>query len=218
MTHMTLATAAMTARPEPAPDGTGLPNRRRYFDSRLKATVVQVLQGDYYTSGDAGEVISTILGSCVAACIRDPITRRGGMNHFLLPEARQENEGVAGLALRYGSYSMEQLINSILAQGGRRERLEVKVFGGANVIKGMSKIGYQNADFVERYLKREGFRIAGGHLRGTWPRKVLYYPATGQVRMRELKENSASKVFDKEANLAPRPVATDDAGSIELFD
>ena len=218
MTHMTLATAAMTAQPEPAPDSAGQPNRRRYFDNRLKATVVQVLQGDYYVSGDAGEVISTILGSCVAACIRDPIVRCGGMNHFLLPEAKQDKEGVAGLALRYGSYSMEQLINAILARGGRRERLEVKVFGGANVIKGMSKIGYKNADFVERYLKREGLQIAGGHLRGLWPRKVLYYPTVGQVRMRELKDGAASKVFDKEANLAPRTVATDDAGSIELFD
>jgi chemotaxis protein CheD len=218
MTDMPLATAAMTAQPAPAPDSEGLPNRRRYFDSRLKSTVVQVLQGDYYVSGDAGEVISTILGSCVAACIRDPITRCGGMNHFLLPEAKQDNEGVAGLALRYGSYSMEQLVNAILAQGGRRERLEVKVFGGANVVKGMSKIGCQNADFVERYLKREGFQIAGGHLRGLWPRKVLFYPATGQVRMRELKNDSAAKVFDKEVNLAPRPVPADDAGSIELFD
>ena len=218
MTYMTSATAVRTANPPPSADSAGLPNRRRYFDSRLEATVVQVLQGDYYTSDKAGEVISTILGSCVAACIRDPIALCGGMNHFLLPEAKQDNEGMAGLALRYGSYSMEQLVNAILARGGRRERLEVKVFGGANVIKGMSKIGYQNADFVERYLQREGLQIAGGHLRGTWPRKVLYYPATGQVRMRELKENSASKVFDKEVDLAPRSVATGDAGSIELFD
>ena len=96
--------------------------------------------------------------------------------------------------------------------------MEVKVFGGANVVKGMSKIGFENADFVERYLKREGLQIAGGHLRGLWPRKVLYYPTVGQVRMRELTDGAASKVFDKEVRLAPRPAVTDDAGSIELFD
>ena len=218
MTNLITASATRIATPAPKPDSEGPPDRRRYFDSRLKATVVQVMQGDYYVSDDAGEVISTILGSCVAACIRDPILRCGGMNHFLLPEGKKEDEGVAGLALRYGSYSMEQLVNAILAQGGLRSRLEIKVFGGANVIKGMSKIGYQNADFVERYLKREGFQITGGHLRGTWPRKVLFYPGTGQVRMRELKDGAAAKVFDKEAKSAPRPAVSDDAGSIELFD
>ena len=218
MTILTAASATKIATPPPVPDHEGSPDRRRYFDARLKATVVQVMQGDCYVSDDAGEVISTILGSCVAACIRDPVLRCGGMNHFLLPEGKRENEGVAGLALRYGSYSMEQLVNAILAQGGVRSRLEIKVFGGANVVKGMSKIGFQNADFVERYLKREGFQITGAHLRGTWPRKVLFYPGTGQVRMRELKDGAAAKVFHKEANLAPRPVVSDDAGSIELFD
>ncbi len=209
-----------------APGGAGLApspppedGRRRYFDARLKRTIVQVFQGDFYVSSQPGELLATVLGSCVAACIRDPIAKCGGMNHFLLPSERDQDQSCpAGVGLRYGSFSMEQLINGVLSAGGSRERLEIKVFGGANVVRGLSGIGHRNAEFVLEFLQDEGFKVAGQHLRGSWPRKVHYDPQTGQVRMRELKEKMATKVFDQEIQRRVRPAPAPDSGSIELFD
>lgn len=193
--------------------------RRRYFDSNLGATVVQVYQGDFYVCGDEDEILATVLGSCISACVRDPVVRCGGMNHFLLPSGRQlTNDDPAGLSLRYGSFAMEQLINSVLAAGGQRQRLEIKVFGGANVVRGLSDVGHRNAEFVEEFLDKEGFTIAGKHLRGTYPRKLQFHPHSGQVRMREIKEKAAVKVFEQEVRASPRVATKPAAGTIELFD
>lgn len=193
--------------------------RRRYYDPILKVNVVQVFQGDFFVSTRENEMLATVLGSCVAACIRDPVAQVGGMNHFLLPDKGGDTNPDLpfSASLRYGSYSMEQLINGILGAGGRRERLEVKIFGGANVLAGLRGIGHQNADFVERYLKDEGFRVMGSDLRGTLPRKVQYFPTTGVVRMKHIEDASAKTVFQRESAKKITAVQTT-AGSIELFD
>lgn len=197
-------------------------DRRRYFDPALGLKVVQVFQGDYYVTNRKDEVLSTILGSCIAACVRDTWTGYGGMNHFLLPRAGASVDvglGAASVALRYGSFAMEQLINDILAHGGRRERLEVKVFGGGNVLKGLSDgVGHKNADFIEQYLSNEGLPVASSHLRGDLPRKIQYFPATGRVRMRQLGVSSGKKIFEKETRQTVRASVVDAAGTIELFD
>ena len=193
--------------------------RRRYVDSAIGATVVQILQGDCYVSAQQDEVLSTVLGSCVAACVRDPVIRCGGMNHFLLPAGKEQSAAnVATASLRYGGFAMEQLINAVMAAGGQRDRLEIKVFGGANVMRGMTAIGHRNADFVEEFLTTEGFAIAARHLRGNWPRKILYFPHSGQVRMRELTDGSAAGLAEREVHSSPRIAAKPAAGSIELFD
>lgn len=193
--------------------------RRRYYDPVLKAHVIQVFQGDFYVSAQPGEMLATVLGSCIAACIRDPVAKRGGMNHFLLPDKGGDaNPDLPfSASLRYGSYSMEQLINGILSMGGRRERLEVKVFGGANVLAGLRGIGHQNADFAERYFKAEGFQVLAADLRGNLPRKVQYFPETGVARVKHIEDASAKSVFQRES--AKKITAVQSAaGSIELFD
>lgn len=215
---MSTTPGSILRRPPTADGGAG-GDRRRYYDPILKVNVVQVFQGDFFVSTREGEMLATVLGSCVAACIRDPVAGVGGMNHFLLPDKGGDaNPDLPfSASLRYGSYSMEQLINGILGAGGRRERLEVKIFGGANVLAGLRGIGHQNADFVERYLKDEGFRIMGKDLRGTLPRKVQYFPSTGIVRMKQIEDASAKAVFQRESTKKITAVQTT-AGSIELFD
>lgn len=194
--------------------------RRRYFDSNINATVVQVYQGDFYATAAPDEALNTVLGSCISACVRDPVTKFGGMNHFLLPAGQdQPVSSGAALSLRYGSFAMEQLINAVLSAGGKRERLEIKVFGGSNVMRGLtSEIGHRNADFVEEYLKQEGFALTAKHLRGNWPRKVQFFPHSGQVRMRELKESAAAAIIERETRASPRIVTKPTSGTIELFD
>ncbi len=193
--------------------------RRRYYDPVLKVNVVQVFQGDFFVSTREGEMLATVLGSCVAACIRDPVAAVGGMNHFLLPDKGGDTNPDLpfSASLRYGSYSMEQLINGILAAGGRRERLEVKIFGGANVLAGLRGIGHQNADFIERYLKAEGFKVTAADLRGNLPRKVQYFPSSGVARVKQIEDASAKTVFQRETAKKITAVQTQ-AGSIELFD
>lgn len=218
---MSTPPGSILRRPAPTEGSAAGPTaeRRRYYDPILKVNVVQVFQGDFFVSTRENEMLATVLGSCVAACIRDPVAGVGGMNHFLLPDKGGDNNPDLpfSASLRYGSYSMEQLINGILGAGGRRERLEVKIFGGANVLAGLRGIGHQNAEFVERYLKDEGFRIMGSDLRGTLPRKVQYFPSTGVVRMKHIEDASAKTVFQRESAKKITAVQTT-AGSIELFD
>src|SRR5690348_5057665 len=138
--------------------------------------MVKLLPGEYYVSR-TDEAISTVLGSCVSACVRDPACGLGGMNHFLLPENATVGPNYwldpsVGLATRYGSYAMESLINDLLKLGAVRERLEIKLFGGGRILQGMTDVGERNIDFIKSYMQLEGLRVAAEDMGGTQPRKV----------------------------------------------
>ncbi|MFC7478230.1 hypothetical protein ACFQS7_28065 [Dankookia sp. GCM10030260] len=148
--------------------------------------VIKVGPGEHYVTGAPGEAISTTLGSCVAACIRDPVARVGGLNHFMLPRSTDGTWGKAMASLRYGNFAMEQLINDILVRGGQKARLEVKVFGGGRLTLDQAGIGEGNATYVEAYLAAEGMLPLIAELRGSVARKLLYIPVEGRVFMQEL--------------------------------
>jgi len=177
---------------------------------------IHVVQGEYAVSDDPDVMLGTILGSCVAACVCDPKAGVGGMNHFLLPGDKETATAGGGpQALRYGVQSMELLLNALYRKGARRERLEVKLFGGARVVDGLSDIGLQNADFAERFLQAEGIHLMVGSLRGDKARRVQFWPVSGRVRQMALVE-PGKQVFEAErAKPAPAPVADD--GELELF-
>ena len=179
-------------------------------------TLIRINPGGHYVTHLAGQMIITVLGSCVAACVRDPFAAVGGMNHFMLPESDSGAWGKASASLRYGNFAMERLINDILSHGGRRQNLEVKVFGGASVIGNGAQIGLRNADFVEAYLREEGVPIAASSLRGVHARRIHYHPVTGRVRMLELPREELIAKIERSyvAELRTQPVA----GTIELFD
>lgn len=180
-------------------------------------TVVKLISGDCYVTNQPNMMLVTILGSCVAACIRDPVAKVGGMNHFLLPETDASNLRNDNDALRYGAYSMERLINEILKLGGLRGRLEVKVFGGGNVIDNSAMIGDRNIQFVKEFLKREGLSIAGEDLGDTCPRRVNYYPDTGRVMLRKLHRKDDFKIIEQERKYANSLRAKPVEGEIDLF-
>lgn len=187
---------------------------RRYFDAALGATVVNVHAGDCFVTDNPDEIAATVLGSCISACIRDPIVKVGGMNHFLLPGNTQEQD-----TMRFGAFAMEQLINAILKRGGRRERLEIKLFGGGNVIASSALIGTKNIQFVHEYLEMEELRITGEDVGGTWPRKVRYWPVTGKAQMLKLRREEDYKNIQTEETRYTDSVAktTKKTGSVELF-
>lgn len=190
---------------------------RRYRDPRFDAVAVKVFPGDHYVTADADEMLVTILGSCVTACIRDPLIGVGGMNHFMLPESAGAGWDTASASMRYGNVAMERLINDILKRGGARERLEIKVFGGGNVMNGTTNIGHRNAEFVEQYLAAEGLPIAAHHLRGNLPRRVHYFPATGRVMLLELQRSEREEVVRSEDTYKHKIEVEPEAGSVELF-
>lgn len=169
---------------------------------------IHVIQGEYHVAKGDDVVLTTILGSCVAACIRDPISGWGGMNHFLLPgEAGDEG-------LRYGVQSMELLLNDLLRKGCRRDLLEVKLFGGGHLFDGLSDVGGQNSTFAEKFVRDEGLRHVGGSLRGDRARRIQFWPSSGRARQILLAPTEA-KVFATERR---RPVApVQDSGALELF-
>jgi chemotaxis protein CheD len=173
---------------------------------------INVVQGEYQVTADPGMVLTTLLGSCVAACLRDPVAGVGGMNHFLLPGDDRE-DGTD--SLRYGVHSMELLVNGLLCAGARRDRLEGKLFGGARLLRGLTDIGEMNAAFGEAFFRREGIQLTGSSLRGAHGRRVQFWPVSGRARQMAL-GNDAAEVFDSERRRA-RPAPPVDDGAVELF-
>jgi chemotaxis protein CheD len=167
---------------------------------------IHLVQGECRVSDDPAVVLATTLGSCVAACIRDPVTRIGGMNHFLLPES---SEGL--VSLRYGAFAMELLINGLLGKGARRDRMEAKLFGGGRLSDGLADIGEKNATFARNFLEREGIAFAGGSLGGGLARRVQYWPVSGRARQQVLPRGEAPAFQPR----PPRDSAGD--GAVELF-
>ncbi len=168
----------------------GFEHIRRYWDRANNSFAAKILPGEYYVTC-ADEAVITSLGSCVSACIRDRVFGIGGMNHFMLPEAggnKSIHAGDVTEAARYGSFAMEQLINEILKAGGRRENFEVKLVGGGQVIASMSShVGDRNIAFAREYVEKEGLTVIGEDLGGASPRRVVYFPATGKVRVKKLR-------------------------------
>lgn len=192
---------------------------RRYWDTDFEAYVVKVLPGEHAVTTDPADMLVTVLGSCVSACIRDPISGVGGMNHFMLPgESRAPSWREATNEMRYGQFAMERLINDVLMRGGRRDRLEIKVFGGANVLQSSIRIGSNNAEFVRDYCRVEGLKIVAEDLGGTHPRRIHYFPMTGRVFRLELKREPDASVFQQELGYREQLRKQKVEGSIELFD
>lgn len=186
----------------------------RYFDPTFSAEAVKVLPGEYFVT-TTDMVVVTVLGSCVAACIRDREKGIGGMNHFMLAEGGDDQTASA----RYGGYAMEILINHLLKLGARRDRLEAKVFGGGRVMASLSgaMVGERNANFVLDYLQTEHIPVASQDLLDVYPRKVYFFPVTGRVMMKKLARLHNDTVTRREKEYASRLSEVPVAGDIELF-
>ncbi len=172
---------------------------------------INIVQGEFHVTTEPDVVLTTILGSCVAACLCDALAGVGGMNHFLLPgdEARDSDEA----AMRHGVHAMELLVNGLLQSGARRERLQAKLFGGACMMQGLTDVGRMNADFAERFIRRERIAMTGGSLRGTHGRRIQYWPATGRARQMTLGGGEATIFATERQNRVTLP----EAGGVELF-
>ena len=188
----------------------------RYYDRHFDSEAAKILPGEYFVT-DSGVLLVTVLGSCVAACIRDTKTGMGGMNHFMLPD--DGGREMVGASARYGTYAMEVLINHLLKMGARRNSLEAKVFGGGAVMASLSSsnVGTRNAEFVLNYLKTEKIPIVAKDLLDSYPRKVYYFPDSGRVMVKKLHRVHNETLFTREKDYKARLSNSSVEGDVELF-
>jgi len=183
-----------------------------YWDAHFRNEAVKVLPGEYFVH-DEDILITTTLGSCIAACLWDRERRIGGMNHFMLPEG-------SGDSGRYGSYAMELLINELMKRGASRLTLEAKIFGGGAVIAGMNTInvGERNTQFVIDYLQTERIPIVSRDVLEIYPRKVCFLPASGKAMVKRLAPTHADAFVAQDRAAAQKAVPTaTGGGSVDLF-
>ena len=190
----------------------------RYWDKKTGMPTAKILPGEFYVTGH-DEHITTVLGSCISACVRDAHTGLGGMNHFMLPlQSASKIEDNLSSAARYGNFAMEQMINDILRNGGKRERLEIKIFGGGKVMKGMTDVGKRNIQFVREYIELEGIKLIAEDVGGMYPRKVIYSPKTGKAMIKKLYNKHNATIETRDENYYAKITKEKVESDIELFD
>lgn len=189
-----------------------------YYDRHFDTEAVKVLPGEYYaTQGE--EMVVTVLGSCVAVCLRDRSSGIGGLNHFLLPEDRSVSASPLTESARYGVYAMELLVNHLLKLGAQRKRLEAKVFGGGRVIKdfNFANVGERNVRFVMRHLRDEGIPVAAHDVLNTYPRKVHFFPRTGRVMLKKINSLHNNTLIERESRYLKQVEYKPEVGEVDLF-
>ena len=187
----------------------------RSLDARAK----NIHPGEWIVNDD--RPIATLLGSCVAVALFDPVLRCGGLNHFMLPIRTRLTDGEYDSLLR-GDYAMEVLVNAMLGRGARKPRLLAKAFGGGNVVVGLrTSIGEGNVEFTRTWLEREGIALVASDFGGSWARKVVFDPRTGEAFCRRIGSSQpvttqvALAEADYEKTLVKKPV--EELPAIELF-
>ncbi|RKR06070.1 chemotaxis protein CheD [Kushneria sinocarnis] len=187
----------------------------RYVDRDTGLAAIKLLPCEYFVTRFEGEgtaqprgrqqesigLLSTVLGSCVSACLRDPVAGVAGMNHYMLPWTHQACDPRHGL--RYGNHAMAVLIEAMERQGARRERMEAKVTGGGRVMSGSAaRVGDANADYVIQSLAEHGISLLARDLGGPSARRVHYLPASGRMLVRKLgAQEGAERVRQQESRL-----------------
>jgi len=191
---------------------------QKSFDNAESMNSIKILPGEFYVTRD-NEKIETVLGSCISACVRDPVAGVGGMNHFMLPIDKSAAGTRTELAdaNRYGNYAMENMINAVLRMGAQRTRLEFKIFGGGRIMSQMTNVGWYNIGFTFDYLFTEGFRILSQDIGDVYPRKIVYYPLSGRVRVRRLNAMHTQTLVDQETQYINRVESKPVEGDVELF-
>ncbi|MEO1015760.1 MAG: chemotaxis protein CheD [Pseudomonadota bacterium] len=172
------------------------------------AKSIYIPQGEYGVSDDPDTFFTTVLGSCISTCLRDPKTGVGGINHFMLPGGGESD----GAGVMYGVNSMELLINGLLGKGASRGRLEAKVFGGAGILGISKQIGDANAAMAKEFLSKEGIPIQSISVGGRDARRIQYWPATGRARQQIIDAAKAPEAMEPPA---PAPKRADE--DIEFF-
>ena len=201
----------------------GFEHINRYYDKTNDVYTAKILPGEFYVSRN-NEMVTTVLGSCISACVRDPVVGIVGMNHFMLPYDRRakprDKDHDLQAASRYGDFAMEMLINAILKEGGKRKNLEVKLFGGGKVISHIhsTDVGQQNIEFAHEYLGYEGLDVVAENTGDIFPRKVNYFSGTGRVKMKKLQSMHNNTITNREDDYYKKIITKpEESKDLEVF-
>jgi chemotaxis protein CheD len=187
-------------------------------DNFTRGVVTAIHQGDCVVAGEPETTLSTVLGSCISACVRDRVARIGGMNDFLLASQSGNSRDRFGESARYGAFAMEQLINMVLTRGtGKKANLEFKAFGGGNIHSKMNDVGLKNIEFMRGFLSDEGYELLGQDLGGSFARRVMFQPYTGRAFVKRLESTDSARLVGDELAIARRQVKKPALYDIELF-
>jgi len=170
-----------------------------YFDDRFNIEAIKITPGQYYVTRK-NKMIVSVLGTCVGACIRDRVRGIGGMNHFMLADGGRDAKNPQSRAVQHGLYAMDKLIEQLLAKGAQRHWLEAKIFGGSDLLREVNSVdmGAVNSSFLVDYLKSRGIKTVADSLGGAYPRKVYFFPKTGEVMVRTLTKANNTTILDRE--------------------
>jgi chemotaxis protein CheD len=200
----------------------GFEHVNRYYDNKHKVWSSKILPGEFYVTTQ-GEMIGTILGSCISACIRDVKLGIGGRNHFMLPEQTEHSTAQWGSdantsATRYGNWAMEYLLNTLYKLGASKHNLEVKLYGGGQLLANMTDIGQRNIIFVYDFLRKEGLDIVASDVVHIYSRKILYFPDTGAVKVSRITTTKNVTIINREKGYMDSIREQGSSSNIELFD
>ncbi len=211
------------AKHPPQPDKEpGFEHVNRYYDNQHQTWAAKILPGEFYVTAH-GEMIATVLGSCISACVRDKKLGIGGMNHFMLPAQTEHSSSQWGSnantsETRYGNWAMEHLLNTLYKMGSRKQNLEVKLFGGGQVMATMTDIGQRNILFAYDFLRKEGMPVEASDVGDVYSRKVLFFPDTGSVKVRRIVSTHNDTITRREKGYMKDIEQHKDDSDIELFD
>lgn len=200
----------------------GFEHVNRYFDPKINVWSAKILPGEFYVTTH-GEMIGTVLGSCISACVRDVTLGIGGMNHFMLPIQNEHSSAQWGSdantsETRYGNWAMEYLLNTLYKMGCTKRNLEVKLFGGGQVLASMTDIGQRNILFAYDFLRKEGINVKAADVGDVYSRKILYFPDTGCVKVRRITTTKNETIIEREKGYLDSIRQHKDDSDIELFD
>lgn len=150
--------------------------------------ITEINSGGYHISNNPAEVITTLLGSCVAVCLFDQENGVGGMNHFMLPEPRESLLRLFQIDARYGKHSLDLLLRGVLKKGAKRETLQAKVFGGGKMFESRQyNVSEANVECALEYLKAKSIPVLSMDVGGNYGRKVFYYLLDHRVMVKKNK-------------------------------
>ncbi len=169
------------------------------YSQNFKREIVIIYPGEFYVSNH--DVIATVLGSCIAVCIKDKKSGIAGMNHFMLPGDVRSEDMFMSSSAKYGMFAMEQLLNEMIKKKGSKKDFEAKVFGGGHVLnfrKTDGNVPEANIEFVRAFLSMEQISIVKEDVGGFTGRKILFFPDTSKVLLKRLESTVDSKIIEAE--------------------